>query len=619
MKTYTLNLIRTLCTLLIAGSVAVAQSPTPVAANGQLKVINRQLSNEAGNPVQLRGMSSHGLHWFTNCYTQSAVQTLAGAWGADIFRAAMYVDEGGYLSNKAGLRSQIDQLVDWTGQAGIYCIIDWHMLNPGDPNSHLNDAKEFFQIMAQKHAGKKHVIYEIYNEPNGVDWAAIKRYAEQIIPIIRQYDSQAIILVGTPNYSGTPGDVRSNPLTGANATNVLYTFHFYAGSHYTQTYLDDVLKTLPIFVSEWGTSNYSGNGGNDYTNAQNWLNLLAGQNTSGQKVSWVNWSFADKAESSAALNPGACGNNGWNNTSESGTWVKNRILSPADSWSGTTPPPPINQPPTVALTTPANNATFTAPATVSLAATATDADGSISNVEFFNGATKLGERTTTPYQLSWTGVGAGSYTLTAKATDNQGATKTSATVRITVSSTIPPPPTNTEADLVGPDCVRASDVKVYELNARNMPNATSFAWWCNGSTQSIIPGPAGRATYNFGPYFTGGSVCVGVNYSASPWYKSYCKTVTICAPGARTGERDDVVDNLVFPNPSHDSFSFVAERDIQSITVVDELGRERLRLGTARSGQTIRFGEQLSAGTYLLNLRYDAKTRRVIKLLKVNN
>ncbi len=98
-------------------------------------------------------------------------------------------------------------------------------------------------------------------------------------------------------------------------------------------------------------------------------------------------------------------------------------------------------PTTVSLTSPASGATFTAPATVSLAANATDADG-IAKVEFFNGATKLGEDTTAPYTSQWTGVAAGSYTLTARATDNLGATTTSAARSITVVSSNSPPTAN---------------------------------------------------------------------------------------------------------------------------------------------------------------------------------
>ena len=88
---------------------------------------------------------------------------------------------------------------------------------------------------------------------------------------------------------------------------------------------------------------------------------------------------------------------------------------------------------------PAAGATFTAPATVSIAAEATDADGTVTKVEFFNGSTKLGEDTTAPYTYDWTGVAAGSYSLTARATDNLGATTTSAARTITVSAANAPP------------------------------------------------------------------------------------------------------------------------------------------------------------------------------------
>jgi hypothetical protein len=98
-----------------------------------------------------------------------------------------------------------------------------------------------------------------------------------------------------------------------------------------------------------------------------------------------------------------------------------------------------NSPPTVALTQPSDGATFTAPATMNLAASAADSDGAVTKVEFFNGTTKLGEDTTAPYTFAWSGVAAGNYSLTARATDNLGGVTTSVASRITVS---PPAPSN---------------------------------------------------------------------------------------------------------------------------------------------------------------------------------
>ncbi|HNT38993.1 MAG TPA: Ig-like domain-containing protein, partial [Rubrivivax sp.] len=92
-----------------------------------------------------------------------------------------------------------------------------------------------------------------------------------------------------------------------------------------------------------------------------------------------------------------------------------------------------NTPPNVSLSAPAAGATYTAPASIALAANASDSDGSIAKVEFYAGATKIGEDTTAPYTLNWSNVAAGSYSLTAVATDNAGASTTSAAVAVTVT------------------------------------------------------------------------------------------------------------------------------------------------------------------------------------------
>lgn len=101
---------------------------------------------------------------------------------------------------------------------------------------------------------------------------------------------------------------------------------------------------------------------------------------------------------------------------------------------------PANAPPTVSLTAPANGSSYTAPATVNLSANASDSDGSITKVEFYNGVSLIGTDTIAPYTFTWSNVAAGSYSLTAKATDNAGAVTTSAAVSISVTSPPPPPP-----------------------------------------------------------------------------------------------------------------------------------------------------------------------------------
>ena len=97
---------------------------------------------------------------------------------------------------------------------------------------------------------------------------------------------------------------------------------------------------------------------------------------------------------------------------------------------------PGDQPPTVTITSPTNGASFSAPATIAITANASDSDGSVTNVSFFDGATLLGQTNNTPYSIAVT-FAAGSHALTSVATDNGGLSTTSSVVNILVSATNP--------------------------------------------------------------------------------------------------------------------------------------------------------------------------------------
>lgn len=129
----------------------------------------------------------------------------------------------------------------------------------------------------------------------------------------------------------------------------------------------------------------------------------------------------------------------------SGTWTLN-VSDLAGSDMGSvrafslvvSPCQEANTPPTVSITSPVGGATFSAPASVTISASASDSDGAVSKVEFFQGATKIGEDTTAPFSFAWSNIAAGSYSLTAKATDGAGAATTSSAVSITVNPNTPP-------------------------------------------------------------------------------------------------------------------------------------------------------------------------------------
>ncbi|MFW6211020.1 MAG: glycoside hydrolase family 5 protein, partial [bacterium] len=278
-------LLRFFISIFMAGVIFQALYAGPVSENGKLSVNGLQLVNDCGNAVQLKGISSHGLQWFgmngsdSSCLNSSAISYMADTMGADLFRAAVYVESNGYLSDPQRFRDEVDQLVDICEGLGIYIIIDWHILSDGNPLTNLSAAQGFWEYMAQQHAGKDHVLYEICNEPNGDggSWSNITEYANDIIPRIRQYDPDTVILVGTPNWSQLGWDVVNSPLP---YSNIMYSFHFYAASH-TTGMLTDFINEIPIFCTEWGTCDASGGDPYDFNNAQAFLDIMAGNNSAG--------------------------------------------------------------------------------------------------------------------------------------------------------------------------------------------------------------------------------------------------------------------------------------------------------------------------------------------------
>ena len=115
-----------------------------------------------------------------------------------------------------------------------------------------------------------------------------------------------------------------------------------------------------------------------------------------------------------------------------------------------------NQAPAVNITSPVNGTQFTAPANITVSASANDSDGSIARVEFYNGATKLGEDTTSPYSFAWSGVPAGNYSLSSIAYDNLGASTQSAAVNVIVNVALPVAATGLSATAVSTSQINLS-------------------------------------------------------------------------------------------------------------------------------------------------------------------
>lgn len=323
-------------TLDVTGGVAesdtkkTAEDGTPFDNHGQLSVKGTDIVDESGSKYQLKGVSTHGITWFPDYVNKDAFQSIRDDWDANLVRLAMYTDTGdsnGYCSggDKDSIRGLVDAGVTAATELGMYVIIDWHILNDNNPNSHIDDAKEFFDDVSAKYSSNHNVIYEICNEPNGgTSWSDIKSYAEIIIPVIRKNDKNAIIIVGTSNWSQDVDIVSEDPITGYD--NIMYAVHFYAATHKDD--LRNKVKTaisngLPVFVSEFSLCDASGNGGIDYDSSDVWFDLINDNN-----LSYASWSLCNKNETSALIKPDSTATSTItiDDLSDTGKYVRDKIL-----------------------------------------------------------------------------------------------------------------------------------------------------------------------------------------------------------------------------------------------------------------------------------------------------
>ena len=250
---------------------------------------------------------------------------------------------------------------------------------------------------------------------------------------------------------------------------------------------------------------------------------------------------------------------------------------------------PVNQAPVVSLTSPANNASYNAPASVSISASASDADGTVSKVDFYNGTTLLVTDATSPYTYTWTGVAVGTYSITAKATDNLGATTTSSVVTVTVNTVVVTNPCSGIAQYAE-NAGYVPGSKVQNAGSQYQCKPYPYSGWCNGAAWAYGPGT--------GAYWTDAWTLVGT-----------------CTSTARSSFTNDVAvvnESLISnaPNPFTSSTSIelvVAEAGEVSVLVYDKTGRV---VGSVVEGY-------LSTGTHTYN--FDATNlKNDMYIIKMN-
>ena len=328
----------------------LAFADTPVGKHGKLslKTVDGYktpvIVDKNGKPFQLRGASTHGIQWneMRPYVNEGSFQSLRDEWGVNMVRLACYVTQGGYTAgSKDPMDSTIQTGVEAAKKLGMYVIVDWH-IHEENPHTTKSQAEEFFRTYATKYKDYDNVIFEICNEPTGVSWynngsgGDLYSYCKDIAKIIRDCGSNALIVCGTNTWSQDVDDVAKKPLKDDGFENILYTFHFYSGSHYEDK-MNKVRTALaagtPIFVTEFGICDASGNGGFDTVNADKWIELCDANN-----ISYACWSLCNKNESASYLKPSSTKTTGgWTESdlATTGIWLVNTYRAHQDKEEGT--------------------------------------------------------------------------------------------------------------------------------------------------------------------------------------------------------------------------------------------------------------------------------------------
>lgn len=321
--------------LCLTGGLQIAEAKTTTyydASAGRLHVKGTKLVDKKGHEVQLRGVSTHGLSWYPQYVNDKCFAQLHDKWGANVVRLAMYTEEyNGYCSgdakNRSDLKKRIKKGVRLAKKHKMYVIVDWHILSDGNPNSHKKEAKAFFREMSREFKGYNNVIYEICNEPNnGTSWKEIKSYARSVISTIRKNDKKAVIVVGTPTWSQDVDQAAADPIKG---DNIMYALHFYAATHKADLrnkMTAAINKGLPVFVTEYGICDASGNGAIDKKEADRWI-----QTMDEYGVSYIAWNLSNKQESSSIIKSSCPKVSGFKKSelSDEGRWLYNLLRKKA--------------------------------------------------------------------------------------------------------------------------------------------------------------------------------------------------------------------------------------------------------------------------------------------------
>lgn len=207
--------------------------------NGKLRLDGTSLINQYNEQIQLMGLVAERLseasqhaenyekkQFFSYYLNQESINTLK-TWGVNVIRLGLKI--GDFESEEK--INDFFETVDLLIENDLYVItLLW---NNNNPNQNIDIAKDFFKSVARRYENTPNIIYEIANEPTSdTEWKEIVEYSNAIIPLIREYSKDNIIIVPCRSVDMRPDEVNMDDLV--EKTNVMVSYHLYVGNALTE-------------------------------------------------------------------------------------------------------------------------------------------------------------------------------------------------------------------------------------------------------------------------------------------------------------------------------------------------------------------------------------------------
>ena len=247
---------------------------------GKLSKSGKYLVDKNGNNIDLQGIGTHHLTQYSNLHTLNSLRILKYC-GINCVRMSAYLlnhnftysdgqSSPGYIPSPDSIKAEMDRIIGYCVQLGLYVIVDWHVWSGGGEHLSTSDAVEFFTYFANKYYNVDNVLYELANEPFSDTLADIVSHCSTLRTLIKSYVTNPVLITGVRSFTDGATEMYE-ALQAENIDDIFISQHRYSGGASLskfQTWWND---GIPLFITEWSNTSAS-------TGTQSDMNITDGNN-----------------------------------------------------------------------------------------------------------------------------------------------------------------------------------------------------------------------------------------------------------------------------------------------------------------------------------------------------